>query len=211
MTEADFTADSHSCITGPWSAALKGTECQLAAEEPGGNRLQHRRVRWSSSSKSAAPRRLRSTLCTLSCTVKRLWWTVLNTGDTYDPDTQLSETEAAWEVMPHSNLHAVRMPLIAHSVTGAGQTTFLPVRLILEAKKTVQRPVQPLTSWTPRSWTKEVKLDRIKGQANITKASKISGFWSHFHGVATIFSSAAKSQCPHSRHPSLQSILLGYA
>lgn len=107
-----------------------------------------------------------------SCVVKRHWWMVLNTEDTYDPDTQLSETEAAWEMMPHSNLHAVRMLLIAHSVIGAGQTTLLPVRLILEAKKTVQRPVQPFTSWTPRSWTKEVKLDRIKGQANTLKLLK---------------------------------------
>lgn len=59
----------------------------------------------------------------------------LNTEDTTDPDTQSSETEAAGETVPHSNLHAARVLLISQSLIGARKTTLLPVTLILESKK----------------------------------------------------------------------------
>ena len=47
----------------------------------------------------------------------------LNTEDTNDTETQLSEMEAARGTMPHSKLHKVRMLLISHSVIGAQKTT----------------------------------------------------------------------------------------
>lgn len=115
----------------PW----RGQGCQVAPEEHRWESSEAQELRSPGSSESGAPRRLRSNHCSLLLRSGEALVNALNTEDTNDPDTQLSETEAAWETMPHSNLHAARVLLISHSLIGAQKTTLLPVRLILKSKK----------------------------------------------------------------------------